>query len=709
MKTKSSLIVSLVALSTATAFAESNFNRISSFPTHLNNADGMTESSAEIIAATDDGMMLAYTDSGQEALGLVDITDAANPSPAGAIALDGEPTSVAIMGKTAYVGVNTSESFTNPSGKLVKINLETKEIESSVDLGGQPDSIAVAKDGSFVAVAIENERDEDLGDGRTGQMPAGFLALVSLADMSVKNVDLTGLAEISPEDPEPEFVDINGLGETIITMQENNHLAVVNASGEVVAHFSAGSVTLENIDTVEEGALNFTDTQENVVREPDAVKWIDDDHFATANEGDMDGGSRGWTIFNKSGDVVFESNTSFENELIKLGHYPDKRSGNKGVEPESIETGTFNGVNYVFVGSERGSAVGVYNVSDLANPVLEQILPSGIGPEGYVTIAERGLLVSANEVDLVEDGGPRAHVMLFEKQDAPATYPMLTSEGMDELTGWGAISGMVADADGMIYAVNDSFYRSQPTIFKIDPSTMPAKIVDAIRVTRDGMPAQKMDMEGITLDGEGGFWIASEGRNDRLTPHAIYHVNADGEIEEEIAFPAELLAVEKRFGAEGITLHEGTLWIAIQREWADDAENHVKLVSYNLESEEWGAVSYPKAAADKGWVGLSEIAVMDNKMLVIERDNQFGDDAHKVIKSIPMDQLVPAALGGELPVVTPELHTDLAPLIKAKTNGYIVDKVEGIAIAADGTIWISTDNDGVDDSSGETYFFAIGK
>ena len=54
-------------------------------------------------------------------------------------------------------------------------------------------------------------------------------------------------------------------------------------------------------------------------------------------------------------------------------------------------------------------------------------------------------------------------------------------------------------------------------------------------------PAQKLDLEGITLDGEGGFWLASEGRTDRLIPHALYHVDADGEIEQEIALPAELL------------------------------------------------------------------------------------------------------------------------------------------------------------------------
>jgi hypothetical protein len=228
---------------------------------------------------------------------------------------------------------------------------------------------------------------------------------------------------VAPEDPEPEFVAINGENEIVVTMQENNHMVVLAADGTVLSHFSAGEVTLEGVDTEEEGALVFDQTI-TVPREPDSVTWIDDTHFAIANEGDMDGGSRGWTIFSQDGDVIYESGTSFEHAIIQIGHYPEERSGNKGVEPESVTFDVFGGTPYVFVGSERGSVVGVYNVTDPANPVLEQLLPSGIGPEGYVTIPERGLLVSANEVD---DAGPRAHVMIFEYQDAPAVYPHLTS------------------------------------------------------------------------------------------------------------------------------------------------------------------------------------------------------------------------------------------------------------------------------------------
>ncbi len=715
-------LTSALALSAVQASAEMNFNRIASFPVIKNMAAGedtSRESSPEIIDATADGMTLVYTDSPLGALGLIDITDPANPAPKGNIDLGGEPTSVAIVGTTAYVGVNTSESYTQPSGFLKAIDTTTGAEVAACDLGGQPDSVAKSKDGAFISVAIENERDEDLNDGIIPQLPAGNLVMINTTDggldcSSMKMVDLTGLAEIAGSDPEPEYVSINGLGETVITLQENNHMVVVSKDGEVLNHFSAGAVDLKDIDATDErGALIFNESQDGRLREPDAVTWIDDTHFAIANEGDYNGGSRGWTIFNKDGTVVYESGTDFEKAIIQIGHYPDKRSDAKGVEPESVTFGEFNGTPYVFVGAERASVVGVYDVTDPANPVLKQLLSSGVGPEGYVTIPERNLLVSANEKDLIEDGGARAHVMLFEYQDAPAVYPHLTSEGADELIGWGAISGMVADADGMIYAVNDSFYGFQPSIFKIDPSQTPARIVDVIRIHRaNGDAAQKIDLEGITLDGKGGFYVASEGRTERAIPHAIYHVTADGLIKTnkgEITIPAELAAVEKRFGFEGVTKVGDTLWMAVQREWKDDPKNHVKLVSYNLETKEWGAVHYPKAEPATGWVGLSEIVAHGDYVYVVERDNQHDDRAvTKKIYRIAASEMVPAALGGELPVVTKELVRDLLPDLKS-TGGYVLDKIEGLAILNDGTAFVSTDNDGVDDSSGETMFWSFGK
>ncbi|PRY25501.1 phytase-like protein with esterase activity [Aliiruegeria haliotis] len=716
------LLTSAMALASGAAQAEMNFNRIASFATPMNMAAGedmARETSAEIIAATADGMTLVYTDSPLGVVGMIDITDPKAPQPLGNVALDGEPTSVAIVGGRAFVGINTSESYTSPSGYLAMIDIASAEIIGSCDLGGQPDSIAAAGDGSFIAIAIENERDEDAGDGRTGQMPAGTVVLVKVAEEaadcdSLTVVDVTGLAEVSPEDPEPEFVDVNGLGEVVVTMQENNHLVVISREGELIADFSAGAVDLEKVDIAEEGALTFDGAQMGRVREPDAVKWLDDMHFVTANEGDMDGGSRGWTIFRKDGSVVYDSGLDFERAVVEIGHYPERRSGNKGVEPESVEVATFGDTPYIFIGAERSSVIGVYDATDPENPVLRQLLPSGIGPEGFMAIPERNLLVSANEVDLIEDGGVRAHVMIYELAEGAAQYPMLTSRGITldngAPVGWGAISGQVADAKlpGILYAVNDSFYRQQPTIFRIDATSTPAKIVDFIRVTRDGQPAQKLDMEGITLDGDGGFWIASEGRTDRVIPHAIYRLGADGEIQQEIGLPAELMAVERRFGFEGITRIGDSLWMAVQREWRDDPKDHVKLVSYNTKTEEWGAVLYPKAAPQTGWVGLSEIVAHGDWVYVIERDNQIGKAAvTKKIYRIPAAEMVPAPLGGTLQVVSKEEVRDLLPDLR-QLNGYVQDKVEGLAIDVSGEAFVSTDNDGVDDHSGETLFFSVG-
>ena len=716
---KKSLLVLSIAAS-ATVVQANSFNRIASFGAIHNLPEGTQltqETSPEIIAASEDGNTLVYSDSPFGALGFVDITDVQKPVAGGVVKLDGEPTSVAIGGNTVFAGVNTSESYTKPSGYLMALGLQTRNELARCDLGGQPDSVAVSKDGRYVAVAIENERDEDLNDGELPQFPAGWVTIVPVkngqpqCDQLMK-VDMTGLAEIGAIDPEPEFVDFNSRNEIVVTLQENNHLAIIDAaSGKILNHFSAGSVELEGIDVKKDKKLDFSGKQTRL-REPDSVKWIDDNRFVIANEGDMNGGARGFTIFHKDGRMLFESGTSFEQEVILAGHYPEKRSGKKGSEPEGVVVGEFDGQTYIFILSERGSVIGVYRDTGGA-PEFIQLLPSGIAPESGLVIPQRNLLVSANEKDLIEDKGPRAHVMLYQFSGAPAAYPQIMSTRTSNGTpiGWGALSGLTADPTkpGMLYAVNDSFYANQPTIFSIDANQTPAKITAAMPVLRDGKTAKKLDLEGITVDGKGGFWLASEGNTSKDTPHAIHHVNSKGEIDRTIDFPKALLAHELKFGAEGITLIDDTLWVAIQRPWKDDPADQVKLLAYNLKTSSWGAVRYPLEQAASGWVGLSEIVSHGDQVYIIERDNQLGESAVvKRLYQVSKDQLKPAAIGSSLPLVQKVLVHDFMPDLKA-LNGYVQDKIEGFTVDAAGNGYAVTDNDGVDDSSGETLFFSTGK
>lgn len=713
-------MTSALALAAAVpAAAEMNFNRIASFATPKNMAAGedtARASSAEIVSASEDGMTLVYTDSPLGVIGLVDITDPAAPKPLGNIDMGGEPTTAVIIGGTAFAAVNTSDSYTAPSGKLVSIDLASRTVTGECDLGGQPDSVAKADDGSFLAIAIENERDEEVNDGAIPQMPAGFVVKLpvqgGLADCAaMQKIDMTGLAAIAPEDPEPEFVDVNAAGEIVVTLQENNQIVVIGADGKVAAHFDAGTVTLDGIDTKTDGKLDFTGAKADVKREPDGVKWIGTDHIVVANEGDYEGGSRGWTIFNRDGSVVYEDAGALEHAIAALGHYPEGRSKSKGAELESVEVADFGGTPMIFVVSERSSVVGVYDASDIAHPVLKQFLPSGISPEGIVAIPGRDLLATANEVDLGEEGGARAHVMVYARQDAPAAYPMLTAAGAKTAIGWGALSGLAADPEqpGKLYAVSDSVYSAAPTIFEIDATQRPARIVRAIPVTRGGAAAQKLDLEGIATDGKGGFWLASEGYSEKLVPHAIYGVTDKGEIKTEIAIPAALRGVEARFGFEGVTRVGDVLWMAVQREWGDDPAGQVKLLAYDTAKKEWAGVRYPLEPKGAGWMGLSEITAHGDYMYIIERDNLIGDAAVvKKIFRVKIAELQPAALGGELPVVAKEEVRDLIPDLKA-LNGYVVDKVEGFTIDAAGEGWVVTDNDGVDDSSGETLFWSVGK
>jgi len=59
-------------------------------------------------------------------------------------------------------------------------------------------------------------------------------------------------------------------------------------------------------------------------------------------------------------------------------------------------------------------------------------------------------------------------------------------------------------------------------------------------------------------------------------------------------------------------------------------------------------------------------------------------------------------------VVTKTLARDILPDLQAP-KGRVQDKPEGLAVAADGAVYMVTDNDGVDDSTGETQFQHLGR
>ena len=348
---------------------------------------------AESLAASTDGNTIVYTDSQQGLLGFVDIRNINNPVPSGSIDVGDKPVSVAVCGDNAIVVVDTSSSlFESPSGIFHVIDMNTRDVLYTGSLPGQPGSIAVSPDCMFATVVIP-------------QLPAGSVLVM---DISSENPSLWALTTVAlgglddalyPDDPKPKGVSINSDNVAAVSLQENNHIVLIDLSiKEIIRNFSAGSTNPEQIDTVSDGVIDQTSSLSNELREPDGIAWISNGFFATADGGVDFGGSRSFSVFHRSGGILYSSGNELEHHAARVGHYNEGSSGLRGTEPETIAFGVFDEERLLFVTVEQSGLVFAYEVSDPRIPVFRQVLPTGFSPEGVVLIPGRNLL-------LVSSGG----------------------------------------------------------------------------------------------------------------------------------------------------------------------------------------------------------------------------------------------------------------------------------------------------------------
>jgi hypothetical protein len=213
----------------------------------------------------------------------------------------------------------------------------------------------------------------------------------------------------------------------------------------------------------------------------------------------------------------------------------------------------------------------------------------------------------------------------------------------------------------------------------------------------------------VASEGAGSKTTYESGRNI-VSANLIFKVAANGDIQEVIALPPELNALQTRYGLEGVAEHDGKLVVAIQRSWdSSNKAGNPSIGVYDLSAKTWMFLSYPLdpvSSPNGGWVGLSEItAIGGNQYLVVERDNQMGPDAR--VKRLYKIDLTGKANGA---LLSKTLVRDLLPDLKA-TKGLPLEKIEGLAVLPSGEVLFSTDNDGVNDhgGGGETQLIRLGK
>jgi hypothetical protein len=254
------------------------------------------------------------------------------------------------------------------------------------------------------------------------------------------------------------------------------------------------------------------------------------------------------------------------------GHYPDERSENKGNEPENLTYGKFGKEELLFLNSERSSLVLVFDVKDVTNPALKQVLPAGAGPEGAVAVPNRNLLIVASEgddrgdklrsviniyykgfgepvypfiySDYREDGTPIPFSALSAlatiKCDSPPTLapvPVPASKGkgmapskgkgmgmrrsrnlMSMGKGKGKVEGTPACNPYIFYTVEDSFYNSN-RVLAIDTSYTPAVVVSEMRV---------MDSDGIFEEALVGAGFGTDAIASLINDDSTVNIDPEG-------------------------------------------------------------------------------------------------------------------------------------------------------------------------------------
>lgn len=152
------------------------------------------------------------------------------------------------------------------------------------------------------------------------------------------------LVEVVGFDLELEFVFINVNNEVVVMLQENNYFVIVDlVIGVVIVSFFVGVVMVENVFVFKVCMSDVFGIIENVLCELDVVVWIDNDCFVIVNEGDYEGGLCGFIIWNKFGDVFYDSGNYMEYLGMFYGYYLVKCVVKKGIELEGVVVGEFGG------------------------------------------------------------------------------------------------------------------------------------------------------------------------------------------------------------------------------------------------------------------------------------------------------------------------------------------------------------------------------
>ena len=369
--------------------------------------------------------------------------------------------SVAIKNGVAAFAVENS--VRNTPGTVQFYNTSDRTWTGSVTVGALPDMLTFTPDGSKLLVANEATPNAVADAAYTTPDPAGTVSIINMNTRTVVatagfvGVSQTGnnLRTNTGMDFEPEYIAINAAGtKAFVGLQEANGMGVLDLStntftsviGLGVKDFSQNNNWIDPSDEDPKAAPITSLRSVNVkgLYQPDGMAIFEKNgqtFIVMANEGDtredeldkkrakdvytvsndlkrlnistvdstsasdlVTFGARSFSIRDENGNLVYDSGNILDAQAIAHGIYDDKRSDDKGVEPEGVTLMELDGRTLAFVGLERTttSAVAIFDITDPVNSqYLDMIVGAGDkSPEGLLAYSFGGVnyLAVAHEV-----------------------------------------------------------------------------------------------------------------------------------------------------------------------------------------------------------------------------------------------------------------------------------------------------------------------
>ncbi len=292
-----------------------------------------------------------------------------------------------------YVAVCVAEVDCSP-GWILLVKLSDGSIVKTITgIGYNPDGCAFTKDGKFLIVACEDDREDRPCKDETNRH-GGSVSIIDLRN-GIANATLELDKKVAWDvDSEPEHCETSADGTVIVSIQETSQIMIFNA-----ADILADSTDFIVIDLPTDAGGDDA--------EPDGLYISPDGKLALISN------ERNGTLqmMNLPSGTLLGNPYTIENDVtVPPYNIDEKKLTTKRTEPEECALVERDGKLYAILALQESHAVIVYDVTDPANPVFDSIAEAGVDPslddgiskskigsEGLGAHPTNGVVFSANE------------------------------------------------------------------------------------------------------------------------------------------------------------------------------------------------------------------------------------------------------------------------------------------------------------------------